>query len=146
MDAGLTGRVVLVTGGGGGVGPTLCQRFADEGATVAVHYRRSKARAEAAVSAIRAAGGRAAAFQCDLGDTAAIGRMVAAIGVDLGPPVVAINGTSNFRTEELTEIDDEGWGSVVDDMLGAATCPRESIARARRFGSRLPSAPHNQRR
>ncbi len=128
MDAGLIGRVVLVTGGGGGAGPTFCQRFADEGAAVAVHYRHSEARAEAAVAAIRAAGGRAAAFRCDLGDTSAIERMVAAIVADLGPPAVAINGTSNYRTEGLTEIGDESWASVVDDMLGAAFRVSRAVA------------------
>src|SRR4051812_39220943 len=35
----LDGRVVLVTGGSGGIGAVLCRRLAAEGMAVAVHYR-----------------------------------------------------------------------------------------------------------
>ena len=128
MDAGLDGRVVLVTGGGGGAGPTFCRRFADEGAAVAVHYRDSAARAEAVVAEIEAAGGRAAAYRCDLGDSAAIDAMIARIGQELGPVAVAVNSTSNYQMEALTEISDEGWATVVDDMLGATFRVSRAVA------------------
>ncbi len=119
MDAGLAGKVVLVTGGGGGAGPTFCRRFADEGAFVAVHYRSSAARAKATAAEIVAGGGRAAAYQCDLGDAEAIAAMVARIGGELGPVAVAVNNTSNYRSDAFAGIDDGDWATVVDDMLGA---------------------------
>ena len=128
MDAGLDGRVVLVTGGGGGAGPTFCRAFADESATVAVHYRESAARAEAVAAEIVAAGGKAVAFQCDLADGRAIDAMVARIGTELGPVVVAVNSTSNYRIEALTEIADDDWASVLDDMLGATFRVSRAVA------------------
>jgi 3-oxoacyl-[acyl-carrier protein] reductase len=128
MDAGLAGRVVLVTGGGGGAGPTFCRRFADEGAWLAVHYRGSAERAEAVASEIVAAGGRAATFQCDLGDRGAIERMLARVQVELGPPAVVVNNTSHYRTEALAEIEDGSWAVVVDDMLGATFRVSRAVA------------------
>jgi 3-oxoacyl-[acyl-carrier protein] reductase len=119
MDAGLADRVVLVTGAGGGAGPTFCERFAEEGALIAVHYRRSSQRAEAAAARIAARGGRAMTVQADLTDPVAIDRMLAAIGRELGPPAVVINNTSHYAAEAVTEIDEQKWASVVDDMLGA---------------------------
>jgi 3-oxoacyl-[acyl-carrier protein] reductase len=47
METGLAGKGVLVTGGGGGIGSAVARAFAAEGARVAVHYRSSRARAEA---------------------------------------------------------------------------------------------------
>ena len=119
MDAGLADRVVLVTGGGGGAGPTFCERFAAEGARVAVHYRQSATRAAAVAARIEAAGGRAIAVHADLADPAAAERLVATIEAELGPPAVVVNNTSHYETQALAEIDDERWASVVDDMLGA---------------------------
>ena len=43
----LKGKGVLVTGAGGGIGGAVARAFAEEGATVGVHYRRSRETAEA---------------------------------------------------------------------------------------------------
>ncbi len=128
MDAGLTGRVVLVTGGGGAAGPSFCSAFAAEGAVVAVHYRTSVDRAEAAAAGIVAAGGRSVAYGCDLGDRAAIEAMVERIARELGPIAVAVNGTSTFRTEAIEDIDDDDWAGVIDDMLGTTFRVSRAVA------------------
>jgi 3-oxoacyl-[acyl-carrier protein] reductase len=47
METGLRGKRVLVTGGSGGIGTACVRAFAAEGARVAAHYHRGRARAEA---------------------------------------------------------------------------------------------------
>ena len=119
MDLGLTGRVVLVTGGGGGAGPTIVDRFAAEGAAVAVHYRSSAGRAEEAAEAVVAAGGRAIAVGADLADRRAVDGMVERIARELGPVGVLVTATSAYRSTPFHETSDDEWAAVVDDMLGA---------------------------
>ncbi len=122
MDLGLRDRVVLVTGAGGGAGPTLARAFAAEGAAVALHHRPASAsalRAETAATEIREAGGRATAFAAELGSTDQIQAMVERIGETLGPVTVLVTATSAYRTERIGEISDESWATVVDDLLGA---------------------------
>ena len=63
------GKTVIVTGGGGGIGGATCRRFASEGAQVAVFDMNLEA-AEKVAADIRATGGRATAFACNITDRA----------------------------------------------------------------------------
>jgi 3-oxoacyl-[acyl-carrier protein] reductase len=122
MDTGLRGRVVLVTGAGGGAGPAIAAAFAAEGAGVALHHRSVKdrvSRATAEAEAIRAAGGRAIAVGADLTSSDEIAAMIETIERELGPVGVLVTATSAFRTDPFAELTDRAWASVVDDMLGA---------------------------
>lgn len=127
MDLGLRDRVVLITGAGGGAGPTVARAFADEGALVALHHRgrsRSAARAEDAADEIVAAGGRAMAVAGDLGSSAEIEAMFALVAEEWGAVGVLVTATSAYRSERVAEVTDESWAAVVDDLLGATfrTC------------------------
>mgnify|MGYP001221886795 CR=1 FL=1 len=61
----LDGKVILVTGGGGGVGSGLVLALAREGADVAI-AERIQERGEGAARAVEALGRRAIAIECDV--------------------------------------------------------------------------------
>jgi len=83
-------KTVIVTGAGGGIGGATSRRFAAEGAKVAV-YDMNLAAAQKIATEIRAAGGQAAAFQCDITDRAQVDAAVAATQAQLGPVAVLVN-------------------------------------------------------
>ena len=83
-------KTVIVTGGGGGIGGATSRRFAAEGAKVAV-YDMNLTAAQKIATEIRAAGGQAAAFQCDITDRAQVDAAVAATQAQLGPVAVLVN-------------------------------------------------------
>ncbi len=122
MDLGLSERVVLITGAGGGAGPTIARAFADEGALVALQHREgsgSAIRAQKAAADIVAAGGRAIAVSADLTSTDQVETMVEQVAAELGAVGVLVTATSAYKSERFPEIADESWSSVVDDLLGA---------------------------
>src|SRR6476659_8518465 len=87
----LEGRVALVTGGGRGIGRSISELLASEGAAVAVNYRRDRDAADATVAAIEAAGGAARAYQASVDDPEQDARMVDAVIADLGPIDLLVN-------------------------------------------------------
>ncbi len=122
MDLGLGNRVVLITGAGGGAGPTIARAFAAEGARVALHQRPTKerqTRAGSAAAGIVASGGQAVTVSADLTSAAQVAAMVDRVAGELGPVEVLVTGTSAYRQERFAEISDQSWAAIVDDLLGA---------------------------
>src|SRR3978361_557591 len=72
----LTGKRILVTGGGSGLGAAMARRFAELGAELIVCGRRLE-RLEAAAAQIRDdSGGKVAVIRCDISDGAAVDAMM----------------------------------------------------------------------
>ena len=71
----LNSKTAFVTGSSKGIGAAIAKELAAAGATVIVNYASSKAAAEAVVSTIRAAGGKAEAIQGDFSKPEDISRV-----------------------------------------------------------------------
>lgn len=96
----LEGKVAVVTGAGGGLGRAIATRFAEQGAAVVVHDVRDEA-VTPVVEAIRAAGGRAMPYVCDITDAEAVESMFDAATEEFGLVDVLVNcaGTSGAADE-----------------------------------------------
>ncbi|MEO8529195.1 MAG: SDR family oxidoreductase [Pseudolysinimonas sp.] len=104
----LEGRVAIVTGGGSGIGEAIAERFAHEGAIVAVLDRDASA-AESVAARITSDGGRAAAIVLDIADLGAQEAALALIEAQLGPPRILINNAGVGGHSDLLEVTPELW-------------------------------------
>lgn len=102
MSGQLDGKVIWVTGAGRGLGRAYAEGLAREGAAVAVS---DIAGAEDAAAAIRAAGGTAAGFMCDVTDEAAVLRCAADIKSRLGPIDGLVNNAGAYPLAPIEQTD-----------------------------------------
>ena len=115
----LDGKTVVVTGGGGGIGGATCRRFAAEGARVAVFDMNLEA-AERVAQGIRAAGGVAQAFQCNITDRAEVDVAVAATEAALGPIDVLVNNAGWDVFKPFTKTVPAEWDKLIAINLTGA--------------------------
>jgi 2-hydroxycyclohexanecarboxyl-CoA dehydrogenase len=113
---GLKDKVVLVTGGAGGIGAATCKRFGEEGAAVAVVDINLSA-AQSVADAIVAAGGKAQAFAVDITQQDAVVAGVAAIEAALGPIGVLVNNAGWDKAGAFLKTDKALWEKIVDINL-----------------------------
>jgi 2-hydroxycyclohexanecarboxyl-CoA dehydrogenase len=113
------GKTVAVTGGGGGIGGASCRRFAVEGARVAVLDLNLVA-AQKVAEDIRAAGGQAEAFHCDITDRASVDAAVAAVESQLGPLDVLVNNAGWDVFKPFTKTEPAQWDRLIAiNLVGA---------------------------
>ncbi|MDE2442319.1 MAG: glucose 1-dehydrogenase [Betaproteobacteria bacterium] len=115
---GLKGKVVVVTGGGGGIGSSTCLRFAGEGARVVVCDINASA-AQEVVKRIEAAGGEAVMVSVDLTDFAATGAAIQEIESDFGPIDVLVNNAGWDLFVPFLKSEPDFWTKLIDINLRA---------------------------
>ena len=113
------GKTVVVTGGGGGIGGATCRRFAGEGAQVAVFDMNLEA-AEKVADGIRAGGGVAQAFKCNITDRAEVDAAVAATEAALGPIDVLVNNAGWDVFKPFTKTVPAEWDKLIAINLTGA--------------------------
>ncbi len=113
---GLTERVALVTGAGGGIGRGIAHRLAAVGAAVVVNDVNGEG-AEAVVAEIVAAGGQAAVAVGSVSDEAQAEAAVAVASETFGSLDILVNNAGITRDGVLHKMTDEQWDIVHDVVL-----------------------------
>jgi 3-oxoacyl-[acyl-carrier protein] reductase len=80
-----TGRAALVSGGGRGIGREIALGLAEDGADVAISYRKDEESARATVAEIEALGRRAAAFSASIDDVVQAAALATQVLETFGP-------------------------------------------------------------
>jgi NAD(P)-dependent dehydrogenase (short-subunit alcohol dehydrogenase family) len=130
-------QVAVVTGGARGLGRATARLLANRGAAVCVNYATHADAAEALVSEIVTAGGRAIAVAADVADSAAVEAMVARAEAELGPVTILVNNAGISWRGTLESYDREQVARMrqvnVEGVIHATRAVMGSM-RARRYG------------
>lgn len=128
MNGRFTGRSVIVTGGGRGIGQATAQAFAAEGADVLV-LGRTVADLEATVAQITADGGQAWLLPCDVTDEAQVDDAVARAAARWDRIDVLVNNAGIDDDTPFLEIDRARWRAVIDTNLTGVFLLSQAVAR-----------------
>jgi 3-oxoacyl-[acyl-carrier protein] reductase len=120
LSGSLADRVVLVTGSSRGIGAEVAAKAAAEGATVAVHYYRSRDDAERTLARVREAGADGDCFAADVGDGRQAERLVAEVIDRFGRVDGLVNNAGKTQVGPFLDIDPAEWDEVIRTDLSAA--------------------------
>ncbi|MER7406847.1 SDR family oxidoreductase [Streptomyces sp. NPDC000070] len=130
-----TGKTVLVTGAGSGLGRAIALAFAAEGASV-VAAGRTAASLDETVGLIEAADGTAAAVTADVTDSGRLQNLVRESVTRFGGLDIAVNNAGILRgTVPVGEVSEEDWDAVLrTNVTGVWLAMKHQIAHMKENG------------
>lgn len=128
MPQNLSGKVAVVTGASKGIGASIAEHLAAEGASVVVNYASSKSGAEAVVKRISEKGGRAMAIQADVSKPDDIKRLFAQTKAAYGKLDVLVNNAGTYEFLPLESITVEHFYKQFNlNVLGLLLTTQEAV-------------------
>jgi acetoacetyl-CoA reductase len=109
-------RVVLVTGGTGGIGSAICKKLARQGHIVATTYRNEE-KAQQWKAAMKKEGFTFHLYKCDVASFEDSQQMVKSVVQELGPIQVLVNNAGVTRDSSLRKMTHEQWRTVISSDL-----------------------------
>lgn len=126
-----SGRVLLVTGGGRGIGAATARLAASRGWAVAVNYTTNSLAADEVVRGIRELGGTAITVQADVADEAQVLAMFQKIDAKLGRLTGLVNNAGvvdvSARVDEMSVARMKRMFDI--NVIGSMLCAREAVRR-----------------
>lgn len=130
---GLTDRVCVVTGAGGGIGSEVAAQLLAAGARVAL-LERDTARLGQMADALGPHPGRVMTVACDVTDAASIDGAAARVAAEWGPAQLLVNNAAALYADALMDIAVHKWNQLLSvNLTGYLLCAqafgRQMIAR-----------------
>ena len=116
----LTGKNALVTGASRGIGRQIALTLAAAHAFVIVNYNGSKEKADAVVAEIKAAGGDAVSYQCNVSDFDECQNMITALIKEYKHIDILVNNAGITRDGLIMKMSEADYDAVLDTNLKGA--------------------------
>lgn len=131
----LEGKIAIVTGGSGGIGSAICERLAQDGAKVVVHYGGHADAADHVVTSIKDKGGEAIAVQANLSKVEDVSKLFDETQASFGSPDIVVNNAGTGVGGLIGETDEEAFDKVFGlNAKGTFFCMKEATRRLNQNG------------
>lgn len=113
---GLNGKVIVVTGGAGGIGSATCKRLAEEGAKVAIFDMNLEA-AEKLANEIKANGGEVIVVQCDITNKTVVDQSIHHVETSFGTIDGLVNNAGWDVFKPFIKSNPDEWDKLIQINL-----------------------------
>lgn len=135
MSKKLAGKVAVVTGASKGIGTSIAQHLAAEGAAVVVNYATSKEGADKVVAEITKQGGKAIAVKANVAQQADIKHLFAETIKAFGKVDILVNNAGVYEFAPLEAITSEHFRKLFDlNVLGLTLTTQEAVKHMGKVG------------
>ncbi|MEJ2466836.1 MAG: acetoacetyl-CoA reductase [Candidatus Thiodiazotropha sp.] len=114
-------KIAVITGGMGGIGTSICQRLAKEGAKVVATCHPSEAdRVDGWIADMKTAGAEVAVVAGDVSTAEGGAALMSEIVEKFGPVDILVNCAGITRDSTMKKMTVEQWDAVIDTNLSSA--------------------------
>lgn len=125
----LSGKIAVVTGASKGIGRTIAEVLAENGAHVVVNYNGNEEAAMEVVSKIAAKGGSAEAMKFNVADHTATSEAIAAIIKKHGKLDILVNNAGITKDGLMMRMSEDDFDAVINTNLKGAFTTCKAVSR-----------------
>jgi NAD(P)-dependent dehydrogenase (short-subunit alcohol dehydrogenase family) len=135
MAGSLDGKTALVTGASKGVGKGIALELARNGCEVAVNFHSDAAGADATVSEIVGAGGRAFSVKGNVGASSDVDAMFTAVAARFPKLDILVNNAGVQTWKPLLDLEESEWDrTIATNLKGCFLCTQRAARRMKESG------------
>jgi NAD(P)-dependent dehydrogenase (short-subunit alcohol dehydrogenase family) len=131
----VSGQTAIVTGASQGIGRSIAERFADDGADVVICSREQEKVDDVAATINDRDGGECLAIECDVTERDAVDALVEATVEEFGSVDTLVNNAGASFMANFEAISENGWKTIVDiNLHGTYHCTQAAGEHMRESG------------
>ena len=122
----LKDQVAIITGASRGIGRSIAEVFANEGARVVINYNSEDAKASEVAKGIEKKGGQAICIKSNVSNSQDVKRLVNTTLEKFGRIDILVNNAGVMFPEDFLAASEEVWNKTIDiNLKGAYLCSKE---------------------
>jgi 3-oxoacyl-[acyl-carrier protein] reductase len=122
----LKDQVAIITGSSRGIGKSVAEVFAQEGAKIVVNYNVSESGALAVVNEIQKKGGQAIPLKADVSSVEDVKHLIKTSVDKFGRIDILVNNAGVMFVDDFLEAKEDAWDKTMDvNLKGAYLCSKE---------------------
>lgn len=122
----LKDQVAIITGASRGIGRSIAEVFANEGARVVINYNSEDAKASEVAKGIEKKGGQAICIKSNVSNSQDVKRLVNTTLEKFGRIDILVNNAGVMFPEDFLAASEEVWDKTIDiNLKGAYLCSKE---------------------